>query len=112
MYEKIDKNVPIVIDIDDTLIVYEHQKGWCDAMQKYASAIPDKAEIARCNKLYDEGYTIILHTGRNWDKLWFTVEQMQEMGIKYSFIVMGKPQGVYIDTDSYKSLADIEDKLC
>ena len=112
MYEKISKDVPIIIDIDDTLIIYEHQRNWENPFEKYSTAIPDKAEIARCNKLYDDGYTIILHTGRNWDKLKFTENQMQEMGIKYHHIVMSKPQGVYIDTDSYKSLRDIEGKLC
>jgi hydroxymethylpyrimidine pyrophosphatase-like HAD family hydrolase len=112
MYEKISKNVPIVIDIDDTLIVYEHQYFWENPLDKYKKALPNKEEISLCNKLYDNGYTIILHTGRNWDKLRFTEKQMQEMGIKYHQLVMGKPQGVYIDTDSYKSLKDIEEKLC
>jgi hypothetical protein len=94
-----------VIDIDDTLLIYPKHAVFAD--NKYNCALPNKDEIKRCNELFDSN-TIILHTGRNWDKYEFTKKQMERFGIKYHELVMGKPQGIYIDKDSYKSLKDVK----
>lgn len=90
----------LVIDIDDTLLKSEKdQNGYCGAE-------PIRHEIETVNKFFDKGYTIILHTGRNWDKYSFTKEQLAHFGIKHHELVMGKPQGYYIDKDSFVSMED------
>lgn len=94
-----------VIDIDDTLIWYP-DKEYKDIYEKYDSAIPDKEEIEALNMLFDKGNYVILHTGRNWDKYELTKVQMANFGIKHHELVMGKPQGIYIDKDSYKTISE------
>ncbi len=90
-----------VIDIDDTLIKSE-KPGYLRPEE-----IKSETELVRM--LYKSGYIIILHTGRNWDKYKLTINQLKKFGIPFHELVMGKPQGVYIDKDSYKS---INDYLC
>lgn len=85
-----------VVDIDDCLLLYENSR-------EYKDAIPNTKEIKKLNELYRNN-TIILHTGRNWDKYDMTKKQMKQFGIKHHELVMGKPQGVYIDSDSRKHL--------
>jgi len=96
----------IVIDIDDTLIIYPDNT--LEGAARYPFASPNVLEIDLCNKLFDQGHTIILHTGRNWNQYDLTVNQMDEIGIKYHELVMGKPQGIYIDKDSYQSLLEVD----
>lgn len=99
-----------VIDIDDTLILYPDSHKKIDergGKERYKSAMPNLKEIEMNNYLYETGNNIILHTGRNWDQYNLTVDQLREMNIKYSQLVMGKPQGIYIDKDSKRSLGDL-----
>jgi hydroxymethylpyrimidine pyrophosphatase-like HAD family hydrolase len=96
-----------VIDIDDTLLIYPNRK-FVDIYEKYSSAFPNNEAIKKVNELYNKGHVIILHTGRNWDKYQFTKKQLHIFGVKHHELVMGKPQGYYIDKDSYKSLKDFE----
>jgi hydroxymethylpyrimidine pyrophosphatase-like HAD family hydrolase len=98
---------PIVIDLDDTLIKYADNEGWENIMEKYKTATPNKTEISYLNSLYETGYKVIIHTGRGWDKYELTKDQLKKFGIKHHELVMGKPQGIYIDKDSYKSLLEI-----
>jgi hydroxymethylpyrimidine pyrophosphatase-like HAD family hydrolase len=95
-----------VIDIDDT-IIYSNKKQ-CDVCERVTYEILniDSEEIEKINKLYDEGNIIILYTGRNWDCYKFTIKQLKDANIKYHELVMGKPQGAYIDKDSYKTLEE------
>ena len=88
-----------VIDLDDTLLLYEIDRVYSDAK-------PNIKEIEISNKLYDEGNIIIIHTGRNWDKYVMTKNQLKKFGINHHELVMGKPQGVYIDVDSKKTLGE------
>lgn len=89
-----------VVDLDDTLLFKKSND--------YSQMVPNKPEIKRLNKLKKEGNRVIIHTGRNWDKYEITLQQLQKYGILYDELVMGKPQGIYIDADSCKSLEDWE----
>jgi phosphatidate phosphatase PAH1 len=93
-----------VFDIDDTLIYSDYDL----AGNKYVAKGYDKEEIALLNKKHDEGHIIILHTGRSWGQYDITIKQLKEAGIKYNQLVMGKPVGIYIDKDSYKSIKDFK----
>jgi hypothetical protein len=105
-----------VIDIDDHLIKYP-EKDFENIMEKYKSGLPAISEIEILNQLFCQGHMIILHTGRNWDKYQFTKEQLASFDIQYDELVMGKPQGIYVDIDSCKSLkeamkkGDVNDKF-
>lgn len=96
----------IVIDIDDTLIRSKRKE--CDACGRmvYHDSRPINEEINTLNKLYDAGHIIILHTGRNWDCYNVTKKQLRKHNIKYHELVMGKPQGVYVDKDAITTLKD------
>ena len=82
------------IDIDETL---------CHSPEDdYAHSMPIQDAIDRVNKLYEEGHTIKLFTGRgSWDNYdWreFTVAQLNKWGVKYHELIMGKPHAdVFID---------------
>ena len=89
--------IQFVIDIDDTILFCE---------KNYKNPTPDEMEIKHINKLYEKGHTIIIHTGRNWDKYELTVNQLKQFNVKYHELVMGKPQGIYIDKDSFKFIQE------
>lgn len=91
-----------VIDIDDTIFTYPI-KDFKTIQHKYNSAIVDEKIRQTINRLYSKGHCIILHTGRNWDKYKFTKRQLADYNINHHELVMGKPQGIYIDKDSYQS---------
>lgn len=95
-----------VIDIDDTILVSE--RCTCEKCNRitYKNATPILDEIDSLNLLYDMGHTIILHTGRNWKSYKLTVIQLKELGVKYHNLIMGKPQGFYIDrTHNFSSVS-------
>ena len=82
------------IDIDETLC-YSREDD-------YAHSTPQTIAIERVNKLYDDGHTIKLFTGRggpdgyDWRK--FTERQLQMWGVKYHELITGKPHAdVFID---------------
>lgn len=92
-----------IVDIDDTLI-----KSDFDGLN-YSNPRAIVSEIDLVNKMYDEGHTIILHTGRGWHHLETTINQLREFNIKYNSLVLGKPSGVYIDaTNNYRSISEVE----
>lgn len=93
-----------VIDIDDTLIFSNYDKE----KNKYALNFYALDEIEAVNKKYDEGHTIIIHTGRSWAHYDITKEQLEKGGVKYHELIMGKPVGIYIDADSLKSIKDFK----
>jgi hypothetical protein len=68
----------------------------------YPNAQPIPKAIAKLNRLYDAGHTIKIFTargtvsGKDWYAL--TMKQLDEWGIKYHELIMGKPHGdFYID---------------
>lgn len=89
-----------VLDIDGTIIDCDQGKD------KYIHSYPLIDEINKLNKLYEDGNTIILHTGRNWANYQATKDQLEIFGVCYNELVMSKPQGIYIDPNSYKSIKD------
>lgn len=96
-----------VIDIDDTILYSTKTECSKCGRINYSIINEDVKEIELINKLYDEGNIIILHTGRNWDSYILTKNQLLDCGVKYHELVMGKPQGVYVDKDSIKTLSDL-----
>jgi hypothetical protein len=97
-----------VVDIDDTLLKTPSKVcGKCGRkIYDVENVRINEKEIVLMNELYEQGNVIILHTGRNWDCYDVTIKQLKKYGIKYNQLVMGKPQGVYIDRDSYKSITE------
>jgi len=99
-----------VVDLDDTLLISEKRECANCRRVEYFNPVLLQKEKEYCNKLYDNGNTIILYTGRNWDCYNLTVEQLRKCGIKYHQLVMGKPQGIYIDKDAKTSLKEFVDE--
>jgi len=81
-------------DLDGTL---------CDTPgDDYRKAKPYRDRIRLVNSLYDSGHEIFIHTARgsttNIDWLDFTAKQLQEWGVKYTLLSLGKPGAdMYID---------------
>jgi hydroxymethylpyrimidine pyrophosphatase-like HAD family hydrolase len=98
----------IVVDLDDTLISSERIICKCCGRIKYINPQPIKKEIDRLKKLYKDGRIVIIHTARSWDYYELTVKQLNMFGIRYNELIMGKPQGIYIDADSKKTLRGIK----
>lgn len=82
------------IDLDGTL---------CDTKATdYENSTPRQDAINKVNRLYDEGHTIKIFTGRgsrsglNWGE--FTEKQLKSWGIKYHELIRGKPHAdVFVD---------------
>lgn len=84
----------------------------------YSSAKPIKNRIEIVNRLYEEGNTIIFQTARGMGRsgnsqafAWeffgdFTKKQLNDWGVKFHSLFMGKPAGdIYIDD---KAIHDID----
>lgn len=106
-----------VFDIDGTI---------CSAGDNnYAAATPYKDRIERVNKLYDEGHTIVFLTargmGRSNNSIEYayaafetkTIQQLQEWGVKYHHLYLGKPSGdIYIDDKGISDEDFFTNKTC
>lgn len=84
-----------LIDVDNTI---------CRTQEKnYKASQPNKDVILKINQLFDSGHTIRIFTGRgsysgtNWRE--FTAKQLQEWGVKYHVLLMGKPHCDFIVDD-------------
>lgn len=84
----------IYVDIDMTICTYK--KGVpLDGKWSYEKAIPSYENIAKINKLYDEGHTIVYYTARgsrsgtDWTEL--TMRQLNEWQVKYHELRLDKP---------------------
>ena len=96
-----------VFDIDGTI---------CSLTDgEYHLAKPIKERIEYINKLHSSGHTIILNTARGMgrtgnsmllaDRLFrdLTLKQLNEWGVKFHKLFMGKPSGdIYIDDKGIK----------
>jgi len=81
-----------VVDIDDTLLYSDYEDG------SYVLKSANIPLIDKINKLYEKGNEIILYTGRHWNHLKVTIQQLKEYGVMYHSLIMGKPVGdFYID---------------
>lgn len=100
-----------LIDIDGTILYSKKTKCInCDRIS-YTDYTPDKEEIKKVNELFSAGHTIILWTGRNWDCYDVTQRQLYRAGVNYNQLIMGKPQGIYIDKDSFQTIKEAKEKL-
>jgi hypothetical protein len=95
----------IYVDIDETICFY-------DGEREYPNAIPSKENIAKINKLYDEGHEITYWTARgtvtgiNWFNL--TKEQLTKWGCKWHSLVVGvKPAYDLLICDKTKRIEEI-----
>ena len=87
----------IYVDIDGTIC---HTNG-----TDYNDSEPKYEQIYKINKLYDEGNVIIYWTARGTvtqiDWLDLTKNQLNEWGVKYHDVRVGKPQyDLWIDDKS------------
>ena len=100
-------NMTYVFDIDGTIC---YNKG-----TNYEMAEPYVDRIRKVNELYDEGHTIIFQTargmGRSGNSVAYaytafektTKNQLDEWGVKYHGLFLGKPAGdVYVDDKGVK----------
>jgi uncharacterized HAD superfamily protein len=75
------------VDIDGTICTNTHGE--------YAAATPLYDNIKKINELYDKGHSIVYWTARgttsgiDWTDL--TVKQLDEWGVKYHELMLGKP---------------------
>ena len=95
----------IFVDIDETICFYEGKRH-------YPDAIPIPSNIAKINKLYDEGHEITYWTargsvtGRGW--LLTTQEQLKVWGCKYHHLSVGeKPHYDLLICDKTKRIEEI-----
>ena len=81
---------------------------------RYESAEPNREMIAEVNWLYSEGHTIILHTARgsttglDWRDL--TERQLEDWGVKYHALQMGKPTADFYVDDKAINVRDWQAK--
>ena len=91
-----------VFDIDGTICTH--------AAPYYENASPLTDRIEKINTLYDNGHTIVCYTARGMgrhsnnmllaiqDFYELTSQQLENWGVKYHHLFLGKPSGdVYID---------------
>ncbi len=93
----------IYVDIDGTI---------CDTVGGYMNAKPIHENIAKINKLYDEGNTIVYWTARgkttgiDWSAL--TGQQLTEWGCKFHDLIMNqKPSYDLLICDKTKRIEEI-----
>ena len=78
----------IYIDIDETICKSPN-------VPDYNTSKPIKKNIAKANKLYDQGHTIVYWTARgtktgiDWTNV--TKKQFNDWGVKYHDLKFGKP---------------------
>jgi hydroxymethylpyrimidine pyrophosphatase-like HAD family hydrolase len=84
-------------DIDNTLLMTNYENG------TYTVKHVNAYIVRLIKELKKKGHIIILHTGRHWNHIKLTKEQVEETGITYDSLVMGKPVAdVYIDDRSVR----------
>jgi histidinol phosphatase-like enzyme len=102
----------IAFDLDLTL---------CKGDSPYKKSIPNQKRIDMVNQLYDDGYHIIIFTGRGMGTFGnaakaksvyesFTKKQLADWGIKYHELVMGKPHYDILIDDKVLNIKDVKKK--
>ena len=85
----------IVIDLDGTILEEK-------TIKEKPKATPLPGAIDAVNKLYQMGHVIIIYTARTDKDLELTLKQLNEYGIKYHRLVLGKPVGdIFIDDRAF-----------
>ena len=97
----------VFVDIDETICFY-------DGVDRlgYKSAIPNEKNIAKINKLYEEGHEITYWTARGSysgiDYLELTANQLDEWGCQYHELSVGeKPNYDLLICDKTKRIEEI-----
>jgi len=97
----------IFVDIDETICFY-------DGVDRlgYKNAIPNEKNIAKINKLYDEGHTITYYTARGVvskiDYFDLTKNQLDSWNCKYHNLSVGeKPDYDLLICDKTKRIEEI-----
>jgi hypothetical protein len=95
----------IYVDIDETICFYPEQRD-------YEVAVPNLENIAKINKLYDEGHHITYWSARgsvtkiNWMTL--TLDQLNNWGCKYHSVSVGiKPAYDLLICDKTKRIEEL-----
>ena len=108
-----DGTLVYCFDLDGTLC----HTPEVDGIRRYEQAEPIPARIAHVNELADAGHTIVVDTSRGWStgKDWyqFTRDQLDEWGLKYHLLMVGRKPGaaVYVDDKGIGAGAYFEDGL-
>lgn len=101
-----DRQKRVLVDIDETICFYEGKRI-------YEKAIPSEENIAKINKLKDEGWYIIYWTARGGfserDLYEFTKDQLIQWGCKYDELITGYSDNPYIEVKPSVDLI-IDDK--
>jgi D-sedoheptulose 7-phosphate isomerase len=77
----------------------------------YPNSVPKKHVVNLINRLYDEGNRILIftgrgsHSGKNWHDL--TERQLQQWGLKYHKLIMGKPHADFFIDDKNIGLCEV-----
>ena len=91
------KNIKtIFVDIDETICIHpETNKDTIKGARNYENAVPVETNIAKINKLYDDGNIIVYWTARgsrtgiDWYDL--TKKQLEKWGAKHHELRCDKP---------------------
>lgn len=87
-------NLVYCFDLDGTLL-----KSEIDEKGNYYNCRPINNRISKVNKLFDEGNTIIIYTGRHWNHLQATARQLRKWKVRYHSLALGKPVADYYIDD-------------
>ena len=98
----------IFVDIDETICFH----GSKEKRLGYRNAVPDKENIAKINKLYDEGHEITYYTARGVvskvDYFGLTKNQLDSWNCKYHHLSVGqKPDYDLLICDKTKRIEEI-----
>ena len=98
----------LVFDIDGTICT--------NTDGSYEQAVPFQERINYINRLYDNGYKIVMFTARGstTNKEWheFTKKQLTKWGLKFNELILKKPYGeLYIDDKGIKDSDFFNEKV-
>ena len=99
------ENLKVYVDIDETICFYKGERN-------YADAIPITKNIAKINKLYEEGHQITYYTARGSvskiDYYELTKHQLIDWGCKFHYLsVAEKPHYDLLICDKTKRIEEI-----
>jgi len=98
--------VNIGVDIDKTLFKSELVNG------EYKIIYVNHDLIEKVNAAHEAGYVIIIWTGRHWNHLKITKDQLDKYGVKYDGLQMAKsPIDVMVDDTSVQPEEFLKMKL-
>lgn len=98
VHQKNNETLIAFVDIDETICFYENDR-------EYEMAVPNYSNIAKINKLYDDGWTITYWTARgstqpdNQERLDYlkklTINQLITWGAKFHNLEIGDKKPLY-----------------